>query len=141
MSNACGDVLGDLAFGATSITCHCSMPSLFLLASDGFRRALAGTGIGVGTLTANRKVAAVAQTTIGAKVHKALDVHLNFATQVTFDGVVAIDVLTQGQCFGVAEFVDPAGGVDASCFADGLGRRMANSGDICEGDWNPFGSG
>jgi hypothetical protein len=47
----------------------------------------------VGALTAHRQVAAVAQATVAAEVHQALDVHLHFAAQVAFDGEVGVDML------------------------------------------------
>ena len=48
---------------------------LLLLAGDRLGRTLAGTGVGVRTLTANRQLAAMTQATIAAEVHQALDVH------------------------------------------------------------------
>src|ERR1700743_1329473 len=45
----------------------------FLLAGDRLGRPLAGAGIGVGTLAANRQVLAVTQAAIAAQVHQALD--------------------------------------------------------------------
>ena len=79
----------------------------------------------MGALAANRQVATVAQATVAAKVHQALDVHLRVTTQVAFDSVVGVDVLTHGHNFGVGQFVDPAGLVDADSFADGLGGGAA----------------
>src|SRR5690606_38883276 len=67
---------------------------LLLLACDGLRRALAGAGVGVRALTANRQRTAVTQAAVAAEVHQALDVHRNFTTQVAFDLVVAVDRLT-----------------------------------------------
>ena len=83
----------------------------------------------------------MAQAAVAAKIHQALDVHLNFAAQVTFNGEICVDMFTNCQNFGVAQLVHTAGGVDANSFADGFGRRRANSGDISKGDWYPLCSG
>src|SRR5690606_17208350 len=66
MRHAGGDVLAFLAlhprdFGITS---HGSAAPLLLLAGDRLGRALAGAGIGVGALAANRQVLAVTQAAI-----------------------------------------------------------------------------
>src|ERR1700704_3249334 len=48
-----------------------------LLAGDGLGRTLAGAGIGVGALAANRQAFAVTQPAIAAEIHQPLDVHRN----------------------------------------------------------------
>src|SRR3954465_13232138 len=53
----------------------------FLLAGDRFGRAFAGTGVGVGTLAADRQALAVTQAAIAAQVHQALDVHGDVTAQ------------------------------------------------------------
>src|ERR1700750_302272 len=45
----------------------------FLLAGDGLGRPLAGAGIGVGALAANRQALAMTQAAIATQVHQALD--------------------------------------------------------------------
>merc|ERR1711974_178377 len=86
---------------ATGITCHWCEPPLFLLACDGLCGALARASVGVGPLTADGEVAAVTQATVAAEIHQTLHVHLDFAAQVALDGVVRVDVLTDGEHFGV----------------------------------------
>jgi hypothetical protein len=81
---------------------------LLLLACDRLCRTLAGTGIGVGALTTNRQATAMAQTAVAAQVHQALDVHRDFAAQIAFDLVVAVDGFTNLQHFGVGQLVDAA---------------------------------
>src|SRR3712207_5819317 len=49
--------------------------NLLLLAGDRLRLALAGAGVCVGALTADREAAAVAQAAVGSEIHQALDVH------------------------------------------------------------------
>ena len=92
----------------------------------------------MGTLTTNRQVTTVAQATVATKVHQTLDVHLRVATQVTFDGVVFVDILTDFQDFSIRKFVDTTCGIDANSFADCSCRGVTDTGDICEGDWNPL---
>src|SRR3954463_5768966 len=45
----------------------------FLLAGDGLGRPLAGAGIGVGALSADRQALAVTKAAIAAQIHQALD--------------------------------------------------------------------
>src|SRR6185312_3336049 len=66
---------------------------LLLLASDRLGGALAGAGVGVGALAANRQALAVAQAAIAGQVHQPLDVDGHLAAQIAFDLVVAIDGL------------------------------------------------
>src|SRR5690606_23342999 len=54
-------------------------------------RPLAGAGIGVRALVADRKARTMAQAAVAAEVHQTLDVHRRLTTKVTFDLVVAVD--------------------------------------------------
>src|SRR5688500_6559501 len=65
-----------------------SISLLLLLARDGFRRSLAGAGIGMRTLAAHRQTAPVTQPAIAAEIHQPLDVHRRLAAQIALDGVV-----------------------------------------------------
>src|ERR1700748_2469355 len=56
----------------------------FLLAGDGLGRPLAGAGVGVGALAADRQALAVTQAAIAAQVHQALDVHCHVRGQGAF---------------------------------------------------------
>ena len=80
----------------------------------------------------------MAQTTVAAKVHQTLDVHLRITTQVTFNGVVLVDEFADLQDFSVRKFVDTTGGIDANSFANSSCGGVTDTGDICEGDWNPL---
>ena len=92
----------------------------------------------MGTLTAYGEIATVTQATVAAEIHQALDVHLNFTAQVTFNGVVGVDVFADGENFGVRQFVYATSAIDAYGFADGFSRSAADTGDVSEGDWNPL---
>src|SRR6478752_1830529 len=87
--------------------------TLFLLAGDRLGRTLAGAGIRVGALTADRQALAVTQAAIAGQVHQTLDVHRVFAAQVALDGEVLVDRFTDREHFGVGQLVDPAGVIDA----------------------------
>jgi hypothetical protein len=62
----------------------------------------------VRALAANRQRAAVTQAAVAAEVHQTLDVHGDFAAQVAFDLIIAVDRLADGENFGVRELVDAA---------------------------------
>jgi hypothetical protein len=79
-------------FGSTEGARHTRAYLLFLLAGDRLGRTLAGTGVGVGALTAHRQATAMAQTTIAAQIHQALDVHRSSSRRRSpFDHVIAVD--------------------------------------------------
>src|SRR5918993_5244796 len=109
---------------------------LLLLAGDRLRLALAGAGIGVGALAANRQAAAVAQATIGAEIHEALDVHGHFAAEIAFHDVVAVDGLTDRQNLGVGELVHAALGRDVDVLDDLLGLLGPDAVDVLKRDHN-----
>src|SRR5262249_6633228 len=76
VSDARRDVLA-LATANAGLTSFCSFTShgsavLLLLAGDRLGGALAGAGVGVGALAADRQAPAVAQAAVAAKVHQAL---------------------------------------------------------------------
>src|SRR5580693_6612207 len=52
----------------------CPFDALFLLAGDRLGRSLAGAGVGVGPLPANRQAAAVTQAPVAAEIHKPFDI-------------------------------------------------------------------
>src|SRR5437879_11600197 len=56
-----------------------------LLAGNGALRALAGTSVGLGALTADRKAHAVATTLVAADLDLPADVSLDFTTEVALD--------------------------------------------------------
>src|SRR5215470_15631662 len=82
----CSDHAADLAQGYGNSRCA-------LLTGDGFGRPLTGAGIGMGALAADRQSATVPQPAVAAEVHQPLDIHGDFAPQVPFDHIVAVDDL------------------------------------------------
>src|SRR5262245_15498500 len=77
--------------------------ALLLLAGNRLRRPLAGAGVGMGALAAHRQSAAMPQPAVAPQVHQPLDVHRDFAPQVTLHDVVAVDDLADLQHFLVGQ--------------------------------------
>src|SRR5437899_5234573 len=114
--------------------CHSPFTNLLLLAGDRLGRALAGARIGVRALAADGQRAAVTQAAIAAEVHEPLDVHRDFAAQVAFDLVVAVDRLADLQHFRVGELVDAAVCRDADLVDDLLGKLLADAVNVLKRD-------
>src|SRR5690554_6127406 len=109
---------------------------LLLLAGDCLCRALAGAGIGVGTLATNGQAATMTQATIVAQVHQPLDVHRDVAAKITLDDVIPVDGLTDLDDFRVGELVDTTLRGNANLGADILGELVADPVDILQRDDN-----
>src|SRR5581483_5582292 len=103
--------------------------------TDGFARALAGTGIGLRALAADGQTTQVAHASVALDTLQALEIHADFAAQVALDDIFAIlngmDNLGQlllGQVLGADARIDI-----------GLGQDIARIGrtdpiDITQGD-------
>src|SRR5690606_9178780 len=109
---------------------------LLLLARDRFRLALAGTGIGVGPLTAHRQSLAVAQAAIAGQIHQPLDVDRGLATQVTLNRVVGVDGLADLQDFLIRQVLHPALTRDAELVGDLDRLGPADAVDVGQRDDN-----
>src|SRR5690606_17876156 len=105
-----------------------------LLPGDGALRALAGTCVGLGALTADRQTAAVAQALVGADLDLAADVGGDLAAQVTLHLVVAFDVVAKGDELVVGEVLDADVLVDLRRLEDLDGAGTADAVDVGEGD-------
>jgi hypothetical protein len=82
-----------------------------VLFPDRAARTFAGPGIGLRTLPANRQTAAMPDAAIAAEIHEALDIHRNFAAQITFDRETR-DRIAQARNFGLTQVFDLNGRVD-----------------------------
>jgi hypothetical protein len=109
-----------------------------LLALDGFRRALAGAGVGVGALAADRKALAVTQATVATQILQTLDVHRHFAAKIAFDLVVAVDGFADRQHFSVGQLVDTAISRYLDLFHDLGGKLRADTVDVLDCDDHAF---
>ena len=86
---------------------------LILLAGDRLGLALAGAGVGVRALAADRQAPAMAKPAVAGEVHQPLDVHRRLAAKVALDRMVAVDRLADVQHFLVGQVLDPLFGRDA----------------------------
>ena len=87
---------------------NCLLP-LFLLAGNRLRRALSGAGVRMGTLSSDRQASTVPQPAVATEIHHPLDVHLDFAPQIAFHDVVAVDLISQREKFGVGKILHALG--------------------------------
>jgi hypothetical protein len=107
------------------------------LLADRLARTLAGTGVGLGALTTNRQAATVTQAAVAAEVHQALDVHVDFAAQVTFSGELG-DFATQLLDLLVREILDFRRRVDPGGRPDVLRGSATATLDVGQRDNSVF---
>src|SRR5574343_303409 len=111
-----------------------AFPYRLLLTSDrGLPRTRAGTSIRTRTRTTAGQALAMAEATVAAKSHEALDVHGDFAAQVTFDGELS-NFVTQtlhvsiGQIFDLDRTRNTGSVTDFLC----TGTTDAKNGSQCD---------
>jgi hypothetical protein len=73
----------------------------FLLVGDGLSLALAGTSVGLGTLSANREAFLMTDATIASDFFKPLDVERDFAAKIAFGLVLRNSVRRATSCSSV----------------------------------------
>ncbi|VVT29123.1 hypothetical protein MARINON1_40301 [Marinobacter salarius] len=61
----------------------------YLLLTNRFARTFTGAGVGLCALATDRESMTVAQTTVATEILQTLNVHLNFTTQIAFNGQLA----------------------------------------------------
>src|SRR4051812_13641407 len=83
-----------------------------LAAGDGLLRALAGTGVGPGPLTADREAPAVTDPLVAADLHLALDVALHLTAEVTLHLEALVDPRAQPGDLLLGEVAHPGVGRD-----------------------------
>ena len=74
-----------LLSSSVGIFCHDYLSALLL---DGLARSLAGARVGLGTLSAYRKTAAMTNTAVAAEINKTLDIHGDFTPEIAFNCVL-----------------------------------------------------
>src|SRR5215813_6445693 len=89
---------------------HAELPSpLFrdlLLACNGARGTFARACVGMSALTANRESFTMTQAPVAAEIHQPLDVHRDFAPEIAFDDIVAVDDLANLDDFVFGQVAD-----------------------------------
>ncbi len=90
----------------------------------------------MGALTADRKTLAMAKAAIAADLHQTGDILTSLTTEIAFDGVVSVDVITHLGNLFIGEVTDAGIGVHASGGADLLGCSAADAIDIGKTDLN-----
>src|SRR3990167_8202061 len=103
------------------------------LLADRLTRALAGTRVGLGTLTADRQTTTMTQAAIATQVHQALDFHVHFTTQVTF-GIHLGYFATQLLDLLVREIFDLYRRINAGSCTDYLCSSATNTKDVGQRD-------
>src|SRR6185312_5349489 len=98
-------------------------------------RALARARVRVRALAADREALAVAQTTVAAEIHQALDVHRDFAAQVAFDlDAERLEDVADGAHVVLVEIVAALVGRDLGLLEHSRRRSLANAVDVRERD-------
>src|SRR5690606_15336167 len=105
-----------------------------LLTGDGALRALAGTGVGLGALTADREAATVADALVGADLDLAADVGGDLAAEVALHLVGALDVVAEGDELVIGEVLDADRLVDLGGLEDLDRAGTADAVDVRECD-------
>ncbi|MCY1561919.1 hypothetical protein D9M68_992430 [compost metagenome] len=78
----------------------------------------------------------MAQATVVAEVHQALDVHRNVTAKVTFHDIVAVDRFTDLDHFGVGQFIDATLGRNTDRGSDIMGELLADPVNVLQRDYN-----
>src|SRR6266566_6678804 len=110
----------------------------FFLARYGSLGSTARTGIGARALAAHREVTAMAHTAIAANFNEPLDVHIDFATQVTFDLIFTIDELAQAVDLFFCQVPHPGVRVNARALQDFTARSEADPKNVRQRNLHAF---
>ncbi len=103
--------------------------------ADGLTGTLARAGIGLGPLAANRQATQVANATIAFDALEALEVHADFAAQVTFNDVLAVlDGMDNLGELLLRQVLGADGRVNIGFGQDVFGIAGANAIDVAQGD-------
>src|SRR3972149_7724206 len=101
-------------------------------------RALAGPGVGMGPLAADRKPAGMPKPPIAADIHQPLDVHRDLLAQISLDAAPGIDDLAALADLLLGQVLDPDVGVDSGLSQDRVGAVTPDPVDVGEADLDSF---
>src|SRR5699024_12527539 len=111
---------------------------LLLASSNSLLRALTGTCVVFGALTADWQTTAVAQTPVGANFNFATNICRNFTAEVTFQPKVAFDVVAQFDYFVIRKIFNTRICVNSAFVQDLYRATVANTINVCESDGDTF---
>src|SRR5439155_20846451 len=109
-----------------------------LLRDGSFARTFTGTGIGVGALSADRQVAAVAESAIGADLDEPLNAHRNLLAQVAFHQAFAFDNLADAVHLVFSQILDLLHRVHFGLIENASRPRLPDAINVSERDKRPF---
>src|SRR5512132_32064 len=109
-----------------------------LLAGDRLLRSLAGPGVRVGPLAADRKRPTVPDALVAPDLDLALDVLRDLPTKVTFDLEVPVDELADLEHFFLGEIADLGAALDRGPAHDLKGAGRTDAVDVSERDIEPL---
>src|SRR5262249_12775595 len=112
----------------------CLGAGLLLVRDSALARAFAGPGVGVGTLSANGKIAAMTAATVTADLNQPLDVHRNVLAQIALDIALALDHLTDMVHFLFSEVLNLLVGIHIGGCEDARGAWMSDAIDVTQRD-------
>src|SRR5947209_3328830 len=107
---------------------------LLFLCDRPLARTFASAGIGMRALAADRQVAAMTESAIGADFDETLDIHRNFLAQIAFDQSFLFDDRTDAVDLFFAEVLHLLYGLDFCRVQDAVGARMTDAIDVCQRD-------
>src|SRR5690606_12059710 len=119
----------------------CPPFSLLLLVRDGAARSLAGPGVRLRALAADRQSLAVANAAVAADFHEPLDVHGHFPAQVAFHLHVLLDAVAQPAHFVFRQVAHAGIRADAGFRQDALAGRFSDAVNVGQADFHPFFAG
>src|SRR5699024_3963942 len=111
---------------------------LLLASSNSLLRALTGTCVVFGALTADWQTTAVAQTLVGANFNFATNICRNFTAEVTFNPKVAFDVVAQFDEFVIRKIFNARICVNTGFVQDLDRAAFANTINVGESDDDTF---
>jgi len=114
---------------------------LLLLLYSAAAGTLAGSGIGVGSLTPHRQAAFVTQAAVTADFHEPFDVHGNLGSQGTFHVVFILNNVAKDFFFLDVQISYKLHFVYIGFLTDLFGKGSANTIDIGKTNEEPFGFG
>jgi hypothetical protein len=87
-------------------------------------------------LASCRETLSVTKTAIRSNVHQSLDVHGNFAAQISLDPMFPINYVPNAHHFSFLELIDTGIEIDIGLGKDFLSRISSNPIDIGQSDFN-----